>query len=95
MNIEKDAIKHIANLARMRLSPEEEALFSMQLNSILSYMEKIAKVDVSNVEPTSHVVDTGNVFRDDTLKKSLSNTQALANAPDQQDGFFKVPRIIE
>jgi aspartyl-tRNA(Asn)/glutamyl-tRNA(Gln) amidotransferase subunit C len=95
MNIEKDKIKYVANLARMSLSQKEEELFSMQLNDILSYVEKISEIDTSGIEPTNHAVDVGNVFRDDKPRKSLSNAEALSNAPDKKDSFFKVPKIIE
>lgn len=95
MKIEKDKIKHVAHLARIGLNQEEEELFSSQLNDILSYIEKISEIDTSGIEPTNHAVDMGNVFRDDKPKKSLSNADALSNAPDKKDGFFKVPKIIE
>ena len=95
MKIGKDKITYTANLARISLSPEEEGLFSEQLNNILSYMEKIGKIDTADVEPTSHVVSMGNVFRDDVPKKSLSTKEALINAPDKEGSFFRVPRILE
>jgi aspartyl-tRNA(Asn)/glutamyl-tRNA(Gln) amidotransferase subunit C len=95
MKIEKDKIEYVANLARMSLSLEEKALFSQQLNDILAYVEKISEIDTSGIEPTSHAIDMGNVFRDDNPRKSLSNAEALSNAPDKKDGFFRVPKIIE
>jgi aspartyl-tRNA(Asn)/glutamyl-tRNA(Gln) amidotransferase subunit C len=79
----------------MGLSPEEKALFSQQLNDILSYVEKVSEIDTSGIEPTNHAIDMGNVFRDDNPKQSLSNAEALSNAPDKKDGFFRVPKIIE
>jgi aspartyl-tRNA(Asn)/glutamyl-tRNA(Gln) amidotransferase subunit C len=95
MKIEKDKIEYVANLARMSLSLEEKALFSQQLNDILAYVEKVSEIDTSGIEPTNHAIDMGNVFRDDKPRKSLSNTEALSNAPDKKDGLFRVPKIIE
>ena len=95
MKIEKDKIKYTANLARMSLTPEEEELFSRQLNDILHYMDKLNELDTKDVEPVSHAVLMGNVFREDKIKRSLSNEQALKNSRDKKNGFFKVPRIIE
>jgi aspartyl-tRNA(Asn)/glutamyl-tRNA(Gln) amidotransferase subunit C len=95
MKIEKDKIEYVANLARISLSPEEKALFSQQLNDILAYVEKVSEIDTSGIEPTNHAIDMGNVFRDDKQKQSLSNAEALSNAPDKKDGFFRVPKIIE
>jgi aspartyl-tRNA(Asn)/glutamyl-tRNA(Gln) amidotransferase subunit C len=95
MKMEKDKIEYVANLARVGLSPEEKVLFSQQLNDILAYIEKISEIDTSGIEPTSHVIDMGNAFRDDNPKQSLSNEETLSNAPDKKDGFFKVPKIIE
>jgi len=95
MKIEKDKIKYTANLARISLTSEEEVLFSEQLNNILSYMEKIGKIDTADVKPTSHAVSMGNVFRDDIPKKSLLTKEVLINVPDKEDSFFRVPRILE
>jgi aspartyl-tRNA(Asn)/glutamyl-tRNA(Gln) amidotransferase subunit C len=95
MKIEKDKINYVARLAMIGLTRKEEELFAMQLNDIISYIEKINEIDTSGIEPTNHSIDMGNVFRDDNPEKSLSNTEALSNAPDKKDGFFKVPKIIE
>ena len=95
MKIEKDKIKYVADLARIGLDPEEEELFARQLNDILHYMDKLNKIDTKGVEPMSHAVSMGNVFREDKINISLSNEQALKNSHDKKDSFFKVPRIIE
>lgn len=94
MPIKKDTIRYVADLARISLTPEQEELFASQLSDILSYMEKLKRLNTENVEPMSHAVSLGNVFRDDKVKRSLSRDEALKNAPDKEKGFFKVPRII-
>ncbi|MFC1807912.1 Asp-tRNA(Asn)/Glu-tRNA(Gln) amidotransferase subunit GatC [Candidatus Omnitrophota bacterium] len=95
MNIKKDVIKYVANLARLNLKPEEEELFAKQLNDILSYIENLNKVNTDSVDPMSHAVSMGNVFRQDKVKDSLNTKDALNNAPDKKDGFFRVPKVIE
>lgn len=88
-------VEHIAHLARLRLSEEEKEKFGAQLSSILTYVEKLNELDTSGVEPTSHVLAMGNVMREDALKPSLPTDEALLNAPDRADDFYRVPKIIE
>ena len=95
MDIKKDTIRYVADLARIGLDPGEEELFAKQLNDILHYMDKLNKLDTKGVEPMSHAASMGNVFRKDKIERSLSSEQALKNSPDKKDSFFKVPRIIE
>jgi len=91
----KISTEHLAQLSRLSLSEEEKRLFSSQLDSILSYMDKLNELDTRNVSPTFHVISINNVLRDDMLKPSLGREDALSNAPDRTDKFFRVPRIIE
>lgn len=95
MVIKKDAVRYVANLARIGLAPDEEELFARQLNDILVYMEKLNKLNTRDAEPMSHAVFLGNVFRDDKVKKSLPKDEVLKNAPGKEKDFFKVPKIIE
>jgi len=95
MSIKKDAIRYVADLARIGLSQQEEELFAEQLNHILAYVEQLDKLDTKNVEPMSHAVSMGNMLREDTPRSGLSNDDALKNAPEKEEGFFKVPTIIE
>ncbi len=88
-------VEYIAKLARLSVSEEEKKLFEPQLNSILSYVEKLNELDTKNIEPTSHVVTLSNVMRDDVPKPSISREEALMNAPDRTDRFYRVPKIIE
>lgn len=93
MGIKKDTISYVANLARIKLTPEEEELFTRQLNDILMYMEKLKQLNTGGIEPMSHAVTLGNVFRDDKIKDSLPRDKALKNAPEKENGFFRVPKI--
>jgi len=84
----------VALLARLNLSETEIEQFTGQLDAILMYMDKLNELDTKDVEPTSHVIETGNVVREDQVGDSIPVEDALANAPDKEDDFFKVPRII-
>ena len=88
-------VKYVANLARIALSGAEEEKLSAQLGNILSYIEKLKELDVSQVEPTAHAVPLINVFRADEIQPSISNDEALRNAPSKANGLFLVPKIVE
>lgn len=88
-------IEKVARLARLELSEEEKVTFGNQLEQILTYMEQLNRLDTTGVEPTSHAIPVHNVFREDEVKSSFPQEEALAIAPDKEDGHFKVPRIIE
>ncbi|MCX5717253.1 MAG: Asp-tRNA(Asn)/Glu-tRNA(Gln) amidotransferase subunit GatC [Nitrospirae bacterium] len=91
----KISVEYISKLARLSVSEKESEAFRVQLQGILSYMEKLNELDTKDVEPTSHVVSLSNVMRDDVQRDSISRKDALANAPDRTDKFYRVPRIIE
>ena len=95
MEISKEQVEHVAKLARLEVSENEKAMFARQLSAILTYMDQLKEVDTEGVEPTATVLPTENVFREDEVKPSLTQERALANAPDQADGFFRVPKILE
>lgn len=84
----------MALLARLQLSDEELDYFGGQLGQILEHIGKISAVDTSNVEPTAHAVEVTNVFREDETAPSLSQDEALANAPKAENGGFVVPKIV-
>ena len=88
-------VKYVAHLARISLTAEEEAKFGAQLKNILGYIEKLNQLDVSQIEPTAHAVPLVNVFRKDEVRPSLSNEDALRNAPAKANGLFVVPKIVE
>ena len=93
--ITREDVEHVAELARLELTAAEKGQFIVQLNSILTYIEKLSELDTAGVEPTSHVLPMSNVFRDDEVRPSLDRDQVLQNAPQESHFFFKVPRIIE
>lgn len=88
-------VKYVAHLARLHLTPEEEQKFGAQLGNVLGYIEKLKEVDISGVEPTAHAFPLVNVTRPDETRPSLSNEEALRNAPAQANGLFIVPKIVE
>jgi aspartyl-tRNA(Asn)/glutamyl-tRNA(Gln) amidotransferase subunit C len=88
-------IKYVAHLARIALTPDEEKKLAAQLGNILGYIEKLKEIDVSKVEATAHAVPLINVTRADEIRESLSNEDALRNAPKQANGLFIVPKIVE
>jgi aspartyl-tRNA(Asn)/glutamyl-tRNA(Gln) amidotransferase subunit C len=95
MALSRDAVRHIALLARLELSAEEEAAFTEQLGHILQYFEKLGSLDTSAVEPTAHMVDVASAYRDDVVTNPPAPETLRANAPARDDNFFKVPKIIE
>ena len=95
MKLSKEEVKHVARLARLSVSEEEIEVFRRQLSEILTYIGKLNELETSNIEPTSHVLDIQNVFREDRITPSLSQEEALTGAPEQEEGFFRVPKIIE
>jgi aspartyl-tRNA(Asn)/glutamyl-tRNA(Gln) amidotransferase subunit C len=88
-------IEKVARLARLELSAEEKATFGNQLEQILNYMEQLNQLDTTGVEPTSHAIPLFNVFKEDEVRSSFPQEEVLAIAPDEEDGHFKVPKIIE
>jgi len=95
MRITREEVQRVALLARLRLTPQEESQLTEQLDHILVYMEKLAGLDTSNVEPFSHAVDAVNAVREDTVTNRPNADALLANAPDRDATYFKVPKIIE
>jgi aspartyl-tRNA(Asn)/glutamyl-tRNA(Gln) amidotransferase subunit C len=94
MKITKAEVAYVARLARLEFTEEQMELFTVQLNGILDYVGKLAELDTTGVEPTSHAMEVTNAFRDDTVGESLPVEEALSNAPEREDGFFVVPRVI-
>lgn len=95
MSIDKKAVDHVARLARLDLSEAERDKMLSELQQILGHAEKIQALDLDDVEPMSHSVPMVNQVRADEVKPSLTQEEALANAPEVEDHRFKVPRIME
>jgi aspartyl-tRNA(Asn)/glutamyl-tRNA(Gln) amidotransferase subunit C len=93
-HISKAQVEHVAWLARVELSEREKELFTKQFNDIINFFKKIEKLDTENVQPTYHVLDVSNVYREDEVKPSLSVEEALQNAPKKDKGYVKAPKII-
>ena len=88
-------VQYVARLARIALTPAEEEKFGAQLSQVLGYIEKLQQLDVSGIEPTAHAVPLANVVRADEVRPSLTNEEALRNAPAKANGLFLVPKIVE
>jgi aspartyl-tRNA(Asn)/glutamyl-tRNA(Gln) amidotransferase subunit C len=88
-------VEKVARLARLELSEEEKVTFGDQLEQILTYMEQLNRLDTAGVEPTSHAIPIHNAFREDETRPSFPQEEVLGISPDQENGHFKVPRIIE
>lgn len=95
MSISVKDVEYVADLARLTIEEEEKIMFTDQLNSILNYAEKLNELQTGDVEPTTHVLNISNVTRKDEVIASIDRDKALANAADKEDGYFKVPPIIE
>jgi aspartyl-tRNA(Asn)/glutamyl-tRNA(Gln) amidotransferase subunit C len=87
-------VEHVANLARLALSPDEVEQFTEQLGVILDHAEDVAALDLEGVEPTAHPLPLANVLRDDEVRPSLDRDEVLSQAPESVDGRFRVPRIL-
>lgn len=92
--ITKEVVEKVAGLSRLALSEAEIDLHAKQLNDILETMEILQQIDTEGVTPLAHVLPINNVLRDDEIKPGLPKEKVLANAPDEVDGMFRVPKIV-
>jgi len=95
VKISREEVEHVAKLARLEITEAEKEVFSKHLSSILTYMDKLKTLNTEGVEPTATVLEQTNVFREDKARPSLPAEKALANAPQQSDRFFVVPKILD
>jgi aspartyl-tRNA(Asn)/glutamyl-tRNA(Gln) amidotransferase subunit C len=93
--ISPEEVAHVAHLARLNLSEAEQEQFTAQLGAILDYMMQLNEVPTEGVEPTSHVLDLVNVFREDRVQQTIAVEEALRNAPERAHQYVVVPRIVE
>ena len=95
MKITRAEVEHVARLARLELTDEEKETFTGQMDAILAYVDTLNELDTAGIIPTAHAVPMENAFRDDVEAPSLGIGNALANAPDRVESFFRVPKVIE
>ena len=93
--IDETQVRKVAKLARLELSNAEVEEFTGQLSAILGYVEKMNELDTNGVEPLAHCLPISNVLREDCVRESLGTEKALANAPQRDGEFFKVPKILD
>ncbi|NTV99604.1 MAG: Asp-tRNA(Asn)/Glu-tRNA(Gln) amidotransferase subunit GatC [Chlorobiaceae bacterium] len=94
MSVTAKDVAYIAELARLRFTDDEMERMTNELNEILLYIDKLNEVETEGVEPLSSIHDLSNFLREDAALPSLSQDAVLHNAPDRQDRFFKVPKVI-
>ena len=92
--VDPELVRHVARLARLALDEAHVEKYTSQLGSILGYVAKIREADVTDVEPMAHAAPLSNVLREDEVGPTLPREKALANAPDTDGPFFKVPKVI-
>ena len=92
--IDIDLVRHVGVLSRIELTDEQIEKFAAQLGAIVEYFDKLNELDTENVEPMAHAAEMQNVLADDVPGVSLSPNEALANAPQRDGDFFKVPKVI-
>ena len=93
--ITKQQVEHVAKLARLSLTEDEVNLYTNQLSKILDYIDQLNEVDTKGIEPMTQPIPTVNVMREDIIKKQFERSEVLSNAPHEEYGFFRVPKIGE
>ncbi|MDA0674598.1 MAG: Asp-tRNA(Asn)/Glu-tRNA(Gln) amidotransferase subunit GatC [Cyanobacteria bacterium] len=93
--IDLEQVRKVAHLARLDLDPAEEAQFTTQLNGILDYIEQLNELDTTDVPPTTRAIETSNITRADQLETFSDRESILSNAPDREEDYFKVPKILD
>lgn len=94
MKITKEEVLYVANLARLNVNEGEVEKLASQIGDILSYMDTLEKADTQGVEPTTHAIDLTNALREDVVHTHPGVEETLANAPEQEDGMFVVPKVV-
>lgn len=95
MKVTRETIEHVANLARLNLTESEKDSLTVKMGDILSWVDKLSELDVSDVKPMEHVIPIWNVLREDEVSPSTDRGKILANAPMSENGCFKVPKVVE
>lgn len=95
MKVTKKDMENVAVLSRLSIPADKAEQYMGQLDAFLAYVDNLSGVDTDQVKPTTYALPIQNVFREDVVKPSLDREAALSNAPLKEDGYFKVPRILE
>lgn len=95
MKISKEQVEHVAHLARLNLTEQEKERMKKDLEAIISFADQLNELEISDVQPTAHVIPIQNVFRMDKIEPSLDREQLLKNAPENENGCFSVPKVVE
>ena len=95
MKVTENDVKVVASLSRLNIRDDEISDVTAQLDKFLTYVENLQAIDTEKIEPTTYPLPMQNIFRADEVKPSLNRELALSNAPLQEDGYFKVPRVLE
>ncbi len=94
-SISRADVQHVANLARLALSPDEEERFQHQLSAVFEHFQKLSALDTEQISPTAQVIPLRNVMRPDAVEDSLPEQDVLANAPDREGDQFRVRAILD
>ena len=94
MSLSKEEVKKVANLARLHITEKEEEEFAPQLNAILDYFEQLKELDTENVQPTTRAIELSNITREDKQKTYEDRESLLNSAPEREEDFFRVPKIL-
>lgn len=94
-SVDTEQVKNIAHSVRIAITDQEAEKYTDQINHMLKEVNRLDEVNTNDVEPTTHGIILGNVLREDEPIKSLTQEEALKNAPDHEDGHFKVPSVME
>ncbi|MCQ2538802.1 MAG: Asp-tRNA(Asn)/Glu-tRNA(Gln) amidotransferase subunit GatC [Lachnospiraceae bacterium] len=95
MKVTEKDLENVAVLSRLAVPQAEKEEYLQKLNNFLEYVDTLSSLNTEEVQPTAHVLPLNNVFREDVIKPSLDRDLALSNAPLQEEGYFKVPKILE
>ncbi len=95
MKVTKEDLENVAVLSRLRIPEDQQQKYMQQMDSILTYMDNLSEVDTTDVKPTTYALPMQNVFREDVVRPSLDREAALQNAPLRDNGYFKVPKVLE
>ena len=95
MSISVEDVKYVASLARLRFEEDEEQQLAEEMNAILDYMATLDELDTNGVPPMTHVLELHDVYRADVAQQRISHEEALRNAPEADDAYFRVPKVIE